>query len=87
MIFHLLSENINAYQYFGKHLHVMYSTGPSFLTIMINDYGKIKDCYILTKKEYVGNCNVCNENICKGGTYFTPIHLDGLFSCCVSLRN
>ena len=69
-----LSENINNYQYFGKHLHVMYSTGPSFLTSMINDYGKIKDSYILTKKEYAGNCNVCNENICKGGTYFTPIH-------------
>lgn len=28
----------------------MYSTGPCFLTNMINDYGKIKDSYILTKK-------------------------------------
>lgn len=27
-----LSENMNNYQYFGKHLHVMYSTSPSYLT-------------------------------------------------------
>jgi mannosyltransferase OCH1-like enzyme len=68
-----LSENINNYQYFGKHLHVMYSTGPAFLTNMINDYGKIKDTYILTKKEFAGDCNVCNETTCIGGTYFTHI--------------
>lgn len=68
-----LSENINNYQYLGKHLHVMYSTGPAFLTNMVNDYGKIKDSYILTKKEYAGDCNVCNENTCKGGAYFTHI--------------
>ena len=69
-----LSENMNNYQYFGKHLHVMYSTGPSYLTNMINNYGKMKDAYILTKKEYAGDCNVCNENTCQGGTYFTHIH-------------
>lgn len=68
-----LSENINNYQYFGKHLHVMYSTGPAFLTNMVNDYGKIKDSYILTKKEYTGDCNICNETTCDGGTYFTHI--------------
>lgn len=68
-----LSKHINNYQYFGKHLHVMYSTGPAFLTNMVNDYGKIKDSYILTKKEYSGDCNICNENTCKGGTYFTHI--------------
>lgn len=68
-----LSENINNYQYFGKHLHVMYSTGPAFLTNMVNDYGKIKDSYILTKKEYAGDCNICNETTCDGGTYFTHI--------------
>ena len=68
-----LSENINNFQYFGKHLHVMYSTGPSFLNNMINVYGKIKNTYVLTKKEYAGDCNVCNEDICNGGTYFTHI--------------
>ena len=68
-----LSKNVNKYQYFGKHLHVMYSTGPSFLTIMINNYGNIKDSYILTKSEFAGDCNICNENKCEGGTYFTHI--------------
>ena len=51
----------------------MYSTGPAFLTNMVNDYGKIKDSYILTKNEYSGDCNICNEKTCKGGTYFTHI--------------
>ena len=69
-----LSKNVNKYQYFGKHLHVMYSTGPLFLTTMINNYGNIKDTYILTKNEFAGDCNVCNENVCDGGTYFTHIH-------------
>jgi mannosyltransferase OCH1-like enzyme len=68
-----LSNNINNYKYFGKHLHVMYSTGPAFLTNMVNDYGKIKDSYILTKNEFTGDCKICNENTCKGGTYFTHI--------------
>lgn len=68
-----LSENINNYQYFGKHLHVMYSTGPAFVTKMVNNYGKIKNSYILTKQEFAGDCNVCNENTCNGGTYLTHI--------------
>jgi predicted lactoylglutathione lyase len=38
---------------------------------MISDYGKIKNSYVLTKKEYAGNCSICNETICKGGVYFT----------------
>jgi mannosyltransferase OCH1-like enzyme len=65
-----LGENVNSYQYFGKHLHVMNSTGPLFLNKMINNYGKMKDVYILTKKEFAGDCNICNETTCKGGTYF-----------------
>jgi mannosyltransferase OCH1-like enzyme len=69
-----LPNNIHNYQYFGKHLHVMYSTGPSFLTNMLNNYGEIYNFYILTKKEYAGDCNVCNETTCKGGKYFTHIH-------------
>ena len=66
-----LSKNINKYQYFGKHLHVMYSTGPMFLTNMVKNYGEIKNSYILKKKKYSGDCNACNENTCKGGTYFS----------------
>lgn len=69
-----LSENMNNYQYFGKHLHVMSSAGPLFLTNMIHKYGKIENSYILSKKEYAGDCTICNENVCKGGTYFKHIH-------------
>ena len=66
-----LCRNINKYQYFGKHLHVMNSTGPSFLTNMVKQYGKIENSYILHNKEFCGDCNVCNENTCIGGTYFS----------------
>lgn len=68
-----LSENINSYKYLGKHLHVMNSTGPTFLTTMLNNYGNIENCYNLTKDEFAGDCNVCNENNCIGGTYFKHI--------------
>jgi len=69
-----LYENKDNYKYFGKHLHVMYSAGPAFLTDMVNNYKNIPNSYTLSKKEYVGDCNACNENICKGGTYFTQVY-------------
>ena len=68
-----LSENINNYQYFGKHLHVMFSTGPAFVTKMVNNYGKIQNSYILTKQVFAGDCNTCNENTCNEVTYI--IHM------------
>ena len=68
-----LTKNMYNYSLFGKFLHVMYSTGPLFLTKMIDNYGKIPKLYVLSKKEFAGDCNVCNENTCKGGTYFTNI--------------
>ena len=70
-----LSNNINSYQYFGKHLHVMNSAGPLFLNKMINEYGEINNMRILKQEEFAGDCNFCNENTCKGGIYFT--HLRG----------
>lgn len=69
-----LPDKINKYRYFGKHLHVMSSTGPLFLNSMMKNYGKIYNMYILTNDEFAGDCNVCNENTCKGGTYFLHIH-------------
>lgn len=68
---------VNSYYYFGKHLHVMNSTGPNFLKNMLNKYGtdNIKNIYILNSKEFNGDCNTCNENICNGGTYFK--HIEG----------
>lgn len=69
-----LSDYKDNFKYFGKHLHVMNSTGPSFLTNMVAEFGKIKNIYVLSKKEFSGDCNICNENTCKGGVYFTHIH-------------
>jgi mannosyltransferase OCH1-like enzyme len=68
-----LPEYKDNFKYFGKHLHVMNSTGPSFLTIMVKEYGKIKNLYVLSKQEFTGDCNICNENTCNGGIYFTHI--------------
>jgi len=72
-----LLDNYYNFYYFGKHLHIMYSTGPLFLTKMINNYNisKINNVYILSNEEFSGDCNVCNENYCKGGKYF--IHING----------
>jgi mannosyltransferase OCH1-like enzyme len=72
---HNLYKNMNSHKYFGKHLHVMNSAGPGFLTKMIKEYGSIQNSYTLTKNEFAGSCNVCNETTCKGGIYFK--HLPG----------
>ena len=80
-----LPSHMHQYQYFGKHMHVMYSTGPLFLTNRVSEYGPIKNEYHLTKQEYAGNCTVCNESTCTGGVYFTHIkgqtwnEMDSLF--------
>ena len=68
-----LKENKDNYSLLGKHFHVMYSTGPLFLTDMVNRFGKIKNIHILSNKEFSGDCTICNENECKGGTYFKHI--------------
>jgi mannosyltransferase OCH1-like enzyme len=53
----------------------MNSTGPYFLTSMVKKYKEknIKNLYILSSEEYAGDCTVCNENTCQGGTYFSHI--------------
>jgi len=70
-----LPDYVNSYKYFGKHWHVMNSSGPNFLTNMIKKYGEknIKNMYVLSNEEYAGDCNVCNEDTCQGGTYFSHI--------------
>ena len=35
-----LPNYVNSYYYFGKHFHIMNSTGPEFLTNMIKKYNK-----------------------------------------------
>lgn len=70
-----LENNKNSYKYFGKHLHVMNSTGPLFLTKMINNYSyNLTNSYILTKEQFGGDCSVCNENDCIGGIFFKHIN-------------
>jgi inositol phosphorylceramide mannosyltransferase catalytic subunit len=59
--------------HFGKHMHVMYSTGPQFLSKNIKKYTIPENTYILNKEEFAGDCNVCNENTCTGGTTFKHI--------------
>lgn len=75
-----LPNHINDYSYFGKHWHIMNSTGPFFLTGMIHKYSKIPNIYVLKESEYSGDCNMCNLEEgtygleqCKGGEYFHPI--------------
>jgi len=66
---------VNSYSYFGKHIHIMNSTGPSFLTKMLQKYniGKIPNNHVLSKEEFSGDCSVCNNGQCKGGQLFTHI--------------
>jgi len=68
-----LPNYVNSFYYFGKHLYVMNSTGPVFLTKMVDKYGEknIKNIYILENDEFAGDCTVCNEDTCQGGTYFS----------------
>ena len=62
------------YDLFGKHLHVMNSTGPGYLTSMYDRYRNDNDCKNIrvVKKNVYGNCNICNqsENTCKGALFF-----------------
>ena len=67
-----LKDYKNHYNRFGKHLHVMTSTGPLFLTSMLHSYPNGHNVYILSDKEYVNDCMVCNSK-CKGGEYFFEV--------------
>ena len=61
--------------FFGKHIHVMNSTGPLFIQSMVKRYGEeqIEGVHFLSNKEYAGDCNACSESVCKGGVYFTHV--------------
>jgi mannosyltransferase OCH1-like enzyme len=71
-----LENNKDSNKFFGKHLYVMNSTGPIFLTNMINAYGEVDNSSVLSKDDFAGDCTVCNANKnCKGGKYFK--HVEG----------
>jgi len=73
-----LPNYVNSYYYFGKHWHIMNSTGSHFLTNMIKRYGEknIKKLYVLDNTEFVGDCNVCSDNKCLGGTFFKHVYVN-----------
>jgi mannosyltransferase OCH1-like enzyme len=72
-------DNLNNYRdslwFLGKHMHIMSSTGPIYLSNIIHKYGlnNIKNSYVLTNDEFAGDCCICNEGTCKGGIYFKHI--------------
>jgi mannosyltransferase OCH1-like enzyme len=69
-----LQKYKNSHSKFGKHLHVMNSTGPSFMSNMIEQYGELDNVYVLSKQEFSGDCTVCNtEKGCQGGDYFKHV--------------
>ena len=70
-----LEKYKDSYSIFGKHFHIMNSTGPFFINSMAKEYGlkKSDNYYILSKKEFSGDCNVCTIKDCKGGIYFDHV--------------
>jgi len=67
-----LPSHSSNYACCGKHLHVMNSTGPYFLTNMCEKY-TVENSYILSNDEYAGDCNACTTGFCAGGEYFRHI--------------
>jgi mannosyltransferase OCH1-like enzyme len=65
----------DSYSLFGKHIHIMNSTGPFFIDNRANEYklSKKDNYYILSKEEFAGDCNLCTLDTCKGGTYFNHV--------------
>ena len=69
-----LHANMNKFKLLGKHFHIMNSTGPQYLNHMVDSYkASINNSYILSNDEFAGDCTVCNEDKCNGGTLFTHI--------------
>lgn len=70
-----LEKYKDSHSFFGKHLHIMNSTGPFFINKMVKDYHLKKEdkYYILSKKEFSGDCNMCTLKECTGGLYFNNV--------------
>lgn len=66
-----LEKHKTRFKYFGKHIHVMNSTGSLFITNQLNSYPG--SYHILSSKEFGGDCSACVSK-CKGGTMFGLIH-------------
>lgn len=61
----------HSYNWLGKHMHVMCSTGPIFVSNQHKRYnGQV---FIMTKEDFNGDCSVCNMNKCDGGNTFYQV--------------
>lgn len=61
----------HSYHWLGKHMHVMSSTGPLFISKQYKRYkGQVQ---IMSKEDFNGNCSVCNMNKCSGGNTFYQV--------------
>ena len=68
-----LELHSHSYELVGKHLHVMHSTGPMFLTKQESKYAG--PVFTLSSSDFVKDCNVCNISTCTGGDGF--FHVKG----------
>ena len=62
--------------FYGKHLQVMTSTGALFISGRLYEITE-QNMYVIEKKEFAGNCNICNtnQNTCNSGNRF--FHVEG----------
>lgn len=66
-----LPNSVNKFSIFGKHLNVMYSTGPAFLDGIMKLYPN-NDFFVICKKMYYGDCNACSDTsrqMCSGALF------------------
>jgi mannosyltransferase OCH1-like enzyme len=69
---HALHSYKDQYRMLGKHVHVMNSTGPLFLTNQLQKYRK-ESYYVISKEAFQGDCTVCNLDKCVGGNEFFSV--------------
>lgn len=67
-----LSNIINKSLYFSKNIRII-NNNPKPLFFNNSCDKLIENCYILSKNEFSGDCNVCNASKCSGGIYFNHI--------------
>ena len=70
-----LQSTVNKFWFLGKHMNVMFSTGPAFLTNIKKEY-KGNDIFTICSRVYHGDCTPCSDTTdgCNG---FLFGHTDG----------
>jgi mannosyltransferase OCH1-like enzyme len=70
-----LYESSTRHERFGQHLHIMHSTGPSYLTSIVEKTESITSFHIIPLSVFSGDCTACNLKTCSGGKVF--FHVTG----------